>query len=850
MPAPPWHVAAGIDATVDGWLRSGYVRPCLAADRAFAPTDGRAVPLPASLHPGLARALGERGVTELYAHQAEAYELALARRHFVVATPTASGKSLCFHLPILQTLAHDRDARALFLFPTKALARDQEANLGEMIAAADIGVPRIVYDGDTPGDARKRARDQGAIIMTNPDMLSAGILPHHPKWARLFQGLRYVVLDEVHTYRGVFGSHMANVIARLVRIARFHGANPTFLCATATIGNPRDHAARLLGVTPDEVALLDQSGAPRSERRVFIFNPPVVNAELGIRASYLKSAVLLASDLIEKKVPTIVFGASRNAVEIMLKYLRDRLVGKIDEGAVMAYRGGYLPETRRQIERDLRDGKVLGVVATSALELGIDIGSLDAVICAGYPGSIAATWQRFGRAGRRSGGSIAVLVASSGAVDQYFARDPESLLGAPAEEARIDPANVEIVLQHLKCAAFELPFVSREGSPGDAERYGALGEDDTRGALRFLGRHGVVHEADGRFHWSADAYPANHVSLRSVGWDNFVIVDRKMGRVIAELDWRSTHTMLHVQAIYQHEAETYQVEELDFENHKAYVKKIDVDYFTTAMVNRVVSVIEETESRDVGRCTLSWGEVSVVEKVVGYKKIKFHTHENTGYGDVRLPDMQMHTTSFWITVPRALFADVGRATAIDALSGLGRALETVATIVLMCEPRDIGQTIGDKNAPPPAAFDDPPSASSDDPGRSPLRASPRSASPSRLPARIEFDPTLFLFDHVPGGVGLAERIYEIAQRLLVQTATMIAACPCDSGCPACVGPTETDGGRKATALLLLARLTGGEAPLYRPVVSSPRSCDASLSSGGSRSSQAASPRDRPSTFGR
>jgi DEAD/DEAH box helicase domain-containing protein len=819
MPAPPWHVAAGLQATVEGWLRSGYVKPCLAADRAFDPSQGRSLPLPPSLHPGLARALGDRGVTELYAHQAEAFDLALSGRHFVVATPTASGKSLCFHLPILQTLAHDRDARALYLYPTKALARDQETSLGELIAAADIGVSRIVYDGDTPGDARRRARDQGAVIMTNPDMLSAGILPHHPKWARLFQGLKFVVLDEVHTYRGVFGSHMANVLARLWRIARFHGQNPTFLCATATIGNPREHAARLLGVPLEDVALLDRSGAPSAGRRVFIFNPPVVNAELGVRASYLKSAVLLASDLIEKKVPTIVFGSSRNAVEIMLKYLRDRLAGTIDENAVMAYRGGYLPETRRQIERDLRDGKVLGVVATSALELGIDIGSLDAVVCAGYPGSIAAVWQRFGRAGRRSGGSIAVLVTSSAPVDQYFARDTEALLGAPAEEARIDPGNVEIVLQHLKCAAFELPFVTAEGRPGEAERYGSLNEDDTRGALRFLGRHGVVHETGGRFHWSADAYPANHVSLRSVGWDNFVIVDRAMGRVIAELDWRSTHTMLHEQAIYQHEAEPYQVEALDFENHKAYVRKVDVDYFTTAMVNRVVSVIEENAAHDDGPCTLAWGDVSIVEKVVGYKKIKFHTHENAGYGEVHLPDMQMHTTSFWVTVPRALFSDLGRATAMDALAGVGRALETVATIVLMCEPRDVGQAIGDKHAPVPAVspLPRPPDEHATERDALTPPAPPASAARPRASgisskgsaaARAEFDPTLFLFDHVPGGVGLAERMYEIAGKLLGQTRMMIAACPCEAGCPACVGPTELTAQRKTTSLLLLSRMIG------------------------------------------
>ena len=806
MPAPPWQVAAGLDATIAGWLRSGYVKPCLAADRALAPSSARLAPLPPSLHEGLARALADRGVTELYAHQAEAFDLASSGRHFVVATPTASGKSLCFHLPILHALAHDQGARALYLYPTKALARDQEASLGELIVASGIGVSRIVYDGDTPGDARRRARDEGAVIMTNPDMLSAGILPHHPRWARLFQGLRFVVLDEVHTYRGVFGSHMANVIARLVRIARFHGQSPTFLCATATIGNPRQHAARLLGVPPDEVALLDRSGAPRAGRRVFIFNPPVVNAELGIRASYLKSAVMLASDLIEKKVPTIVFGASRNAVEIMLKYLRDRLAGVIDEDAVMAYRGGYLPGARRQIERDLRDGKVLGVVATSALELGIDIGSLDAVVCAGYPGSVAGLWQRFGRAGRRSGKSVALLVTSSAPVDQYFARDPETLLGAPAEEARIDPANVEIVLQHLKCAAFELPFVSGEESE-PCEHFGSLDENDTRGALRFLGHHGVLHEAGGRFHWSADAYPANHVSLRSVGWDNFVIVDRSMGRVIAELDWRSTHTMLHEQAIYQHEAEQYQVEALDFENHKAYVKKVDVDYFTTAMVNRAVSVLDECATRDTGPAAMSWGEVSVVEKVVGYKKIKVHTHENAGYGEVRLPDMQMHTTSFWITVPRALFADLGRAAAVDALSGLGRALETVATIALMCEPRDIGQAIGDKGPTPPAAtLTERPNGADRSAARSPISGVvPKKRASALAP---EFDPTLFLFDHVPGGVGLAERIFEIASKLLDQTRLMIAACPCESGCPACVGPTEAATQRKMTSLLLLSRMIG------------------------------------------
>jgi DEAD/DEAH box helicase domain-containing protein len=779
MPSPPWRTPSGIDATLGRWLRSQDVGPCLAADRTLASARGQAAALPAGIHPALRAALAARGIAELYAHQALAFELAAAGRNLVVATPTASGKSLCFHLPVLHALANDREARALYLYPTKALARDQESALAELIGASGLGIAKVVYDGDTPGDARRAARDLGAIVMTNPDMLNSGILPHHPQWVRLFQGLKFVVLDELHTYRGVFGSHMAHVLARLVRVAHFHGSRPTFLCATATIGNPREHAARLLGVAPADIELIDQSGAPRGGRRVLVFNPPVVNSELGIRASYLKSAVRLASDLIEHGVPTIVFGPSRNSVELMLKYLRDRFAGVLEQHALMAYRGGYLPETRRQIERDLREGRIIGVVATNALELGIDIGSLDAVVCAGYPGSVAAMWQRFGRAGRRSGKSLAVLVASSAPVDQYFARHPDALLGAAVEQARIDPTNVEIVLQHLKCAAFELPFISRaEGGGAGAERYGCLGEEDTRNALLFLGRHGVVHEADDRFHWSADAYPASHVSLRSIGWDNFVVIDRQMGRVIAELDWRSAHTMLHEHAIYQQEGEQYQVETLDYENHKAYVTKVFPDYFTQAMTHRAVSIIEQNAESAYGCALLGWGDVSVVEKVTGYKKIKFYTHENAGYGDVRLPDMQMHTTSFWLTVPETLFVTLGRATAADALQGIGRALETVATIALMCEPHDIGRALGDK-------------------------------SPAAERRSLHFDATLFLFDHLPGGVGLAERIFEMAAELLERTRTMIASCRCGAGCPGCVGPTESPAGRKQAALELLELLRKG-----------------------------------------
>jgi DEAD/DEAH box helicase domain-containing protein len=781
MPLPPWKRPAGIDSVVGSWLRSGYVRPCLAADREIAPAEGRFADLPSDLPPSLAAALRARGIARLWEHQAQAIAAARAGRHVVIATPTASGKSLCFHLPVLDAIARGlaggEDASALYLYPTKALSRDQESGLRELVGEAGLDIPAIVYDGDTPGDARRAARERCSIVMTNPDMLHAGILPHHAHWARTFQRLRYVVLDELHTYRGVFGSHVAHVIERLKRAAAFHGASPVFLCATATIGNPREHAARLLGVEEGAIELVEKTGAPRGKRRFFLFNPPVVNAELGVRASYVKSAVRLAADLVRAKVPTIVFGQSRNTVEIMLKYLRDEVGGECGPEALMAYRGGYLPETRRRVEQGLRDGEILCVVATNALELGIDVGDLDAVVCAGYPGSVAETWQRFGRAGRRGAQSIAMLVASSNAIDQYLARTPEHLLSGAAEQARIDPQNTEILVQHLKCAAFELPFVG-------GESYAGLSPDDTREALRFLAGHGVVHESQGRFHWSADAYPANHVSLRSIGWDNFVIVDKTSGRALAELDWRAAPTMLHEQAIYQHDGEQYQVERLDYDNHKAFVTKVAPDYFTTAMTRRKVSVLEEAARRPLfatgpqaapnpRRATVAWGEVSVVETVTGYKKITFHTHENAGYGEVRLPDVQKHTTSFWLTVPEAVCDELG----------LGRALETVATIALMCDPRDLGQTLGD--------------AGDDDGG----------APDGGHGARPGFDPTIFLFDNVPGGVGLAERIHEGAAELLVRAGQLIERCGCKDGCPLCVGAASREGGtRKRAALEMLARL--------------------------------------------
>jgi DEAD/DEAH box helicase domain-containing protein len=767
----PWARGAGLDAQLSRWRNDKTVWPHLVLDHALPPQGASRVPVPAGLHEGVARALTARGIGELYSHQARAFELSAQGHDVVVATPTASGKSLCFNLPVLDALAREPTACALYLFPTKALSRDQEESLRGLLGDAGLKHGAITFDGDTPGDARRAARERAGIVLTNPDMLHSGVLPHHTSWARLFANLRYVVLDELHTYRGVFGSHLANVLRRLERVAAFHGSKPRFVFASATIGNPREHAGRMLGRS---VELVDESGAPRGERTVMIYNPPVVNAELGVRQSYVKATARLSADLVRAGVTTLVFGQSRNTVEVMLKYLRDALTAdRVPLDTLLAYRGGYLPQQRRTIEQRLREGQIRCVVATNALELGIDIGALDAVVCAGYPGNLAALWQRFGRAGRRQEGSLALLVASSAPLDQYVAADPQHILRAPVEEARIDPDNVEILVQHLKCAAFELPF-----SGGEAFR--EVAAEQTAEALDFLSGHQVLHKDEKTWHWAADAYPAANVSLRSVGWDNVVIIEQPMERTIAEMDWRSAHTMLHEQAIYQHDAEQFEVQRLDLPNRKAYVRRVEPDYFTTALKHTRVEVLSEASREERSAVTFGTGEVSVIEKVVGFKKVKFHTHENVGYGEVALPELQMHSAAFWLTVPEHVVGDISapRVEIVDAVRGLGNAMHSVACVGLMIDPRDLGKTLGSRVGQP------------------------------------LMEPTLYFYDEIPGGVGLSPRLYDEREALMGRARQLVEACPCDDGCPGCIGLDVGVGaprkhGRKRLSLTVLEKLSAG-----------------------------------------
>ncbi len=772
----PWDGTTGVDGLLEQWRGDRRVWSNLALDELLEGTSARTAAIPENMDARLRTALHARGMTSLYTHQAKAFELATSGKDFVVATPTASGKSLCYVLPVLQALAADREARSLFLFPTKALSRDQEEAVRGLMKDASLDHGAITFDGDTPGDARRLAREKSSIILSNPDMLHAGVLPHHASWARFFAGLKYVVIDELHAYRGVFGSHLANVLRRLDRVARFHGGKPQYLMASATIGNPQEHASRMLG---REVEFIGESGAPRGDRRVVLYNPPVLNPELGVRESYVKASARLTADLVKAGVPTLLFGQSRNNVEVMLTYVREAVrQARLSPELVQAYRAGYLPQQRRDIEARLRSGDVKCVVATSALELGIDVGSLDAVVCAGWPGSVAALWQRFGRAGRRQGTSLSVLVTSSAPVDQYVASTAKNLLSAPIEQARIDPDNVEVLVQHLKCAAFELPFESDEG-------FRDVAASQVKEVLEYLGSHQVLHATtapSGRstYHWSTDAYPANDVSLRSVGWDNVVVIDLSTDSTIAEMDWRSTHTMLHEQAIYQHDGRQFQVERLDLENHKAFVRPVEPDYFTDAMTHTKVTVLSRANEVTQPVYEIGSGEVSVVERVVGYKKIKFFTHENVGYGDVRLPEMQMHTTACWLTVPESLLlrlvADGAgtRPDLLDALNGILAALHTVAAVGLMIDPRDLGRVIGSRDG-------------------------------SGSPGDAVFEPTLFLYDHVPGGVGLASRLFDEREQLLRSTRELLERCECQQGCPACVGPVLT-AGRKSLALVVLDAL--------------------------------------------
>jgi DEAD/DEAH box helicase domain-containing protein len=747
-------------------------------------------PMPEWVRAELAHVYAGKGVAQLYSHQALAAEAVREGRNVVVVTPTASGKTLCYNLPVLNAVLENPDARALYLFPTKALAQDQLAELHDLSARLDHRFGVFTYDGDTPADARKAIRERGQIVLSNPDMLHTGILPHHTRWQRLFENLRYVVLDELHTYRGVFGSHLANVLRRLRRIARFYGSNPQFVCCSATIANPGELASRLAETDFD---VIEENGAPAGEKFFVFYNPPVVNRFLGIRRSYINESSRVAQEFLKRNLQTIVFANSRLYTEVLLTYLqRANPAQPGQHPAIRGYRGGYLPGERREIEHGLREGRIRGVVSTNALELGIDVGSLDATIMAGYAGTIASTWQRAGRAGRRSGSSCAVLVASSAPLDQFIVQHPDYFFGRSPEHAFVQPDNLEILVNHLKCAAFELPI-------SGVETFGSVDVSELCGRLA---EAGFLHRTGEHWHWTQEAYPADTVSLRSVTSDNFVIVNTTEGaEAIGEVDFSSALTTVHPKAIYLHQGQQFHVEALNFEERKAYVKRVDVDYYTDAVRYTQVRVLECAAGERIeaggadAQAARSHGDVLVRSQVIGFKKIKFFTNENIGDGKLEMPENEIHTTAFWLTLERPLVDSLSFSVSDrqSGMFGLLHALESIASLLLMCDARDLGTSIGER----------PPSPGSEIEWE-------EAASPEAMAALAEkefFEPNLYLYDAYPGGIGFSEPLYRAHDILLAKTRELIAACPCENGCPSCVGPVGERGERaKEAALAILSRL--------------------------------------------
>ena len=845
--------ASGVFAALRGIMDVAHLRANITHVRRIPARDPRYADFPGALDPRITDALRERGIEQLYCHQARSIEAALAGRDVVVVTPTASGKTLCFNLPVVNELLAHPQSRALYMFPTKALAQDQYLELYGLTQGAGGGLKVYTFDGDTPSNARRAIRAAGNIVLTNPDMLHTGILPNHTGWIKLFENLKFVVIDEVHHYRGVFGSHVANVLRRLARVCEFYGSRPQFICCSATIANPREVAERLTG---REFELVDDNGAPAGEKIFLCYNPPVVNEELGIRRGVVNEARRVATRFLAAEVQTIIFARSRMRVEVLLNYLR-KTMRKLrrDPNRIAGYRGGYLPNERRLIEQGVKSGQILGVVSTNALELGIDIGQLRAAILAGYPGSVASTFQQAGRAGRKAEISVVVIIASSSPLDQYIIGHPDFIFGSAPENAIINPDNVPILASHVKCAAFELPFE-------DGELFGGV---NPLPVLQYLEEEGVLHHSGGKWHWSSDVFPGEQVSLRSASAENFVVVNvNDKNRVMAEVDFDSTPFLIHTEAIYMHNGQTYFIDNLDWDRRTAYARPVASDYYTDALAKTDIRVLQvdmveefatgatpslvpgapapETKpapmarlgsgeefplkprpdatppaandlpprDADVVRAVVetatgqdarrpappahahghggdfaviampllakSFGEVSVSTEIAKFKKIRFETHENVGYGDIHLPTLEMQTEAFWFTLtPEAKeWLEAQRLDLGAGLGGVAAVLAQVAPLFVLCDPRDLACV--------------------------PMVRAPHDECP-----------TVYLYDRYPGGTGLARKIFDLDREILAAALEVVRGCHCDSGCPSCVGPEVELGNhaKQAARALLEAMVAGG-----------------------------------------
>ena len=723
--------------------------------------DASYAPFPDKLHASLKEALASKGIHQLYSHQREAFDFAQQGKSYTAVTPTASGKSLCYHLPVLQSILENEAARALYLFPTKALAQDQLADLHELIETSGESILSYTYDGDTAPGLRTKVRKSGHIVLTNPDMLHSGILPHHTKWVSLFENLKYIVIDELHTYKGVFGTHVAHVLRRLKRICAYYGSNPVFICTSATIANPQQLAENL---TNSSMELIAENGAPAGKKHFLFYNPPVVHETFGIRRSAVLEVRDIASRLYREGVQTIIFAKSRVRVEMLVTYMKELTKKKLMDETIMGYRGGYLPSERRKIEKGLRDGTIKTVVSTNALELGIDIGQLQACVMTGYPGNIASALQQAGRAGRRQDDALIIYVAQSMALDQYIIEHPNYLLGGSPEEAHIHPDNIVILMDHLKCASFELPFSMND----------QYAEFDVQQLLEFLASEGVLVLAGEHWHWMTERFPASEVSLRSASQENVVIIDKtrpKETTVIGEMDRFSAMTLLHEEAIYLHQGTQFQVEMLDWEEKKAYVTEVDVDYFTDANLAVELKVISEDKKQEDASQTVAFGDLAVLAIPTIFKKIRFDSHDNIGSGPIHLPAEELHTASTWLSfdIPE----EWTEAVLTDAMTGAAHAMQSFIPLFVQCDRTDIHVV-------------------------------------PQVKAVHTGKPTFFIYDSYPGGIGLSEKMFDQWNALLRQAAAHVNSCECEAGCPICTGPPESDMNLKTGAAQLLKSLAGGD----------------------------------------
>ncbi|MDX9801640.1 MAG: DEAD/DEAH box helicase [Spirochaetia bacterium] len=704
---------------------------------------------PDAADPLIRKIYEKRGITRLYTHQRRCFDLVREGKNTVVVTPTASGKTLCYNLPVIDHLLKNPEARALYLFPTKALSQDQQSELNEVLLSKDLPIRSVTYDGDTPSSVRVSARDGGRIIITNPDMLHSGIMPNHPKWIKFLSNVKFIVIDEVHIYRGVFGSHVTNVIRRLKRICRFYGSDPLFICCSATIGNPLELTEKIIET---DAVLVDENGSPSGEKHFILYNPPLVDAVQGIRRGVVLESQSLALKFLLQGIKTIVFCRSRIRTELIAGYINQRLKNVFNDNnrvRVESYRGGYLPGERREIEKGLRNGEIQGVVSTNALELGIDIGGLDASIMAGFPGSISSSWQQAGRAGRRASSSVSVLIASNAPVDQYVIGHPDYFFGRNPESAWIDPDNIYIQLDHLKCAAFELPFAEDEIF---GKRTGEL--------LSYLEEEGILRRTGGKYYWADRSYPAESVSLRSATSENVVIIDTTNGKntVIGEMDRPSAKEMLFDNAVYIHRGEQFIVKKLDIENKKCLVENSDLNYYTDAVVKSDIKLLTEDKSAVKSGVRIAEGDVLVRKQVTKFKKIKYMSHENIGFGEISLPEEEMHTRSVIFifddnTSSRTAFDKIPDELKEHVIGRIGSLIKNVSPVFLLCDSRDIGFA-------------------------------------ERLRDPHFGKACIYIYDNYPGGTGLAEGLSRITDEVLNASFERIRSCPCNAGCPSCIGPDD------------------------------------------------------------